>query len=146
MVAGIRPMPLCWIVLPIPARSRLRMNSWLFGEKTIRQNTLVFYYHDPSIFRETGNFNLPVKWKWYAGKWKYTGRISKLKEAGIKNLYLIAGDDLWEKDYEGTTDVLIPTTWFWPDAAGNQVWDGSYISNPFDNNRISYEKRKYCLH
>ncbi|MDH7459876.1 SGNH/GDSL hydrolase family protein [Chitinophagaceae bacterium 26-R-25] len=61
-----------------------------------------------SIVRENGNFDLGVK--------KYVQRqnenalkeYQKLLKEGIKNLYLIPGDNLLGKDHEGTTDGTHP--------------------------------------
>lgn len=61
-----------------------------------------------SIFRETGNFNLPVREMVHRQNENTLKEYQKLKQAGIKNLYLIAGDDLLGKDHEGTTDGTHP--------------------------------------
>lgn len=61
-----------------------------------------------SVFREIGNFNLPVREMVRRQNENTFKEYQKLKLAGIKNLYLIPGDDLLGKDHEGTTDGLHP--------------------------------------
>lgn len=61
-----------------------------------------------SIFRETGNFDSSISNFVRRQHHNTQSEFEKLKKNGVKNLYLIPGDDLIGNDHEATTDGLHP--------------------------------------
>lgn len=61
-----------------------------------------------SVIRESGNFDLGVKRYVQRQNENTLKEYQKLQQQGIKNLYLIRGDNLLGSDHEGTTDGTHP--------------------------------------
>lgn len=59
-------------------------------------------------FRESGNFNTSIANTVRKKNENIRTEFEKLKTEGVKNLYLIRGDDLLGTDHEGTTDGIHP--------------------------------------
>jgi hypothetical protein len=91
---------------PSPVQIKERTENFI---KTIRQKhpkTPIILVQ--TIIRELGNFNLHWRTQVQDQNDEATAAFNRLKNAGIKDIYLIKGEHLIGDDHEGTTDGTHP--------------------------------------